>query len=207
MGALMKKVVWLNPVVKNIYDFAALKEILQERGFSVVECEKDHVNSVKNAYKNALVQKELIYDSRCPRAVNFIRENFKEQADLISNLNPILIESALELSSKLKEDEWLYVTTPCEDLAELGRGLNLARTTFLTWKSFREQNEINLEMKRLGASPIPPGFFTNLGVKTLSLSSKEKIENALLYKFSELKNYQIIELLYCENGCHNGDGL
>ena len=203
----MKKVVWLNPVVKNIYDFAALKEILQERGFSVVECEKDHVNSVKNAYKNALVQKELIYDSRCPRAVNFIRENFKEQADLISNLNPILIESALELSSKLKEDEWLYVTTPCEDLAELGRGLNLARTTFLTWKSFREQNEINLEMKRLGASPIPPGFFTNLGVKTLSLSSKEKIENALSYKFSELKNYQIIELLYCENGCHNGDGL
>ena len=203
----MKKVVWLNPVVKNIYDFAALKEILQNKGFSVIECEKDHVNSVKNAYKNALAQKELIYDSRCPRAVNFIRANFKEQAALISNLNPILIESAMELSSKLKEDEWLYVTTPCEDLAELGRELNLARTTFLTWKSFREQNAINLEMKRLGASPIPPGFFTNLDVKTLSLSSKERIENALSYKFSELKNYQIIELLYCENGCHNGDGL
>ncbi|QPH95578.1 hypothetical protein [Campylobacter concisus] len=203
----MKKVVWLNPVVKNIYDFAALKEILQEKGFSVVECEKDHVKSVKNAYKNALAQKELIIDSRCPRAVNFIRANFKEQAAFISNLSPILIESALELSSKLKEDEWLYVTTPCEDLAELGRGLNLERTTFLTWKSFREQNEINLEMKRLGASPIPPGFFTNLGVKTLSLGSVEKIQNALSYKFSELKNYQIIELLYCENGCHNGDGL
>ena len=203
----MKKVVWLNPVVKNIYDFAALKEILQNKGFSVVECKKDHVKSVKNAYKNALAQKELIIDSRCPRAVNFIRANFKEQAAFISNLSPILIESALELSSKLKEDEWLYVTTPCEDLAELGRGLNLERTTFLTWKSFREQNEINLEMKRLGASPIPPGFFTNLGVKTLSLGSVEKIQNALSYKFSELKNYQIIELLYCENGCHNGDGL
>ena len=203
----MKKVVWLNPVVKNIYDFAALKEILQEKGFGVVECEKDHIKSVKNAYKNALVKNEIIFDSRCPRAVNFIRANFKEQADLISNLNPILIESAMELSAKLKEDEWLYVTMPCEDLAELGRGLNLARTTFLTWKSFREQNEINLEMKRLGASPIPPGFFTNLGVKTLSLGSKEKIQNALSYKFSELKNYQIIELLYCENGCHNGDGL
>ena len=203
----MKKVVWLNPVVKNIYDFAALKEILQDKGFSVVECKKDHVKSVKNAYKNALAQRELIYDSRCPRAVNFIRANFKEQADLISNLNPILIESALELSSKLKEDEWLYVTTPCEDLAELGRGLNLARTTFLTWKSFREQNAINLKTRNIEQSPIPPGFFTNLGVKTLSLSSKEKIENALSYKFSELKNYQIIELLYCENGCHNGDGL
>ena len=203
----MKKVVWLNPVVKNIYDFAALKEILQDKGFSVVECEKDHVKSVKNAYKNALVKNELIFDSRCPRAVNFIRANFKEQTALISNLNPILIESAIELSSKLKEDEWLYVTTPCEDLAELGRGLNLERTTFLTWKSFKEQNAINLEIKRLGASPIPPGFFTNLGVKTLSLSSKERIENALSYKFSELKNYQIIELLYCENGCHNGDGL
>ena len=203
----MKKVVWLNPVVKNIYDFAALKEILQEKGFSVVECEKDHVNIVKNAYKNDLAKKELILDSRCPRAVNFIRANFKEQAVFISNLNPILIESALELSAKLKEDEWLYVTTPCEDLAQLGMELNLARTTFLTWKSFREQNEINLEMKRLGVSPIPPGFFTNLGVKTLSLGSVEKIKNALSYKFSELKNYQIIELLYCENGCHNGDGL
>ena len=203
----MKKVVWLNPVVKNIYDFAALKEILQDKGFSVAECEKDHVKSVKNAYKNALTQSELIYDSRCPRAVNFIRANFKEQADLISNLNPILIESTLELSAKLKEDEWLYVTTPCEDLAELGRGLNLARTTFLTWKSFREQNAINLKMRNIEQSPIPPGFFTNLDVKTLSLSSKEKIENALSYKFSELKNYQIIELLYCENGCHNGDGL
>ena len=203
----MKKVVWLNPVVKNIYDFAALKEILQDKGFSVVECEKDHVKSVQNAYKNALAQSELIYDSRCPRAVNFIRANFKEQADLISNLNPILIESALELSAKLKENEWLYVTTPCEDLAQLGRGLNLARTTFLTWKSFREQNAINLKMRSIEQSPVPPGFFANLGVKTLSLSSKEKIENALSYKFSELKNYQIIELLYCENGCHNGDGL
>ncbi len=203
----MKKVVWLNPVVKNICDFAALKEILQDKGFSIAECEKDHVKSVKNAYKNALAQSELIFDSRCPRAVNFIRANFKEQADLISNLNPILIESALELSAKLKEDEWLYVTTPCEDLAQLGRGLNLARTTFLTWRSFREQNAINLKTRNIEQSPIPPGFFTNLGVKTLSLSSKEKIENALSYKFSELKNYQIIELLYCENGCHNGDGL
>jgi len=113
----------------------------------------------------------------------------------------------MELSSKLKEDEWLYVTTPCEDLAELGRGLNLARTTFLTWKSFKEQNGINLETKKLEASPVPPGFFSNLGVKTLSLGNKEKIQNALSYKFSELKNYRIIELLYCENGCHNGDGL
>ena len=203
----MKKVVWLNPVVKNIYDFAALKEILQDKGFSVVECKKDHVKSIKNAYKNALAQSELIYDSRCPRAVNLIRTNFKEQAAFIANLNPILIESATELSSKLKEDEWLYVTTPCEDLAQLGMGLNLERTTFLTWKSFREQNAINLKMRSIEQSPIPPGFFTNLGVKTLSLSSKEKIENTLSYKFSELKNYQIIELLYCQNGCHNGDGL
>ena len=203
----MKKLVWLNPVVKSIYELAALKKSLQDKGFSVMECEKDHANSVKNAYKNSLAQKKLIFDSRCPRAANFIRANFKEQAALISNLNPILIESALELSAKLKDGEWLYVTTPCEDLAQLGMELNLARTTFLTWKSFREQNAINLKMRSIEQSPVPPGFFTNLDVKTLSLSSKEKIENALSYKFSELKNYQIIELLYCENGCHNGDGL
>ena len=127
----MRKLLWLNPVVKNMYDFSALKELLQNKGFNIVECEKDHVRDVKNSYKN-LCSKGMVLDSRCPRAVNFIRSNFKEFSNNISNLNPILIESAIELSSKLKEDEWLYVTTPCEDLAELGRGLNLERITFLT---------------------------------------------------------------------------
>ena len=202
----MRKLLWLNPVVKNMYDFSALKELLQNKGFNIVECEKDHVCDVKNSYKN-LCSKGIVLDSRCPRAVNFIRSNFKDFSNNISNLNPILIESAIELSSNLKENEWLYITTPCEDLAELGNSLKLERTTFLTWKNFKELNDINLQINKIESSPIPPGFFENLGIKTLSLCSKEKIQNAFSYKFSELKNYQIIELLYCENGCHNGDGL
>lgn len=203
----MKKLVWLNPIVKSIYDFKALKELLQDKGFIITECKQDHVNSVKSAYKNELKFKNLILDSRCPRAVNFIRSNFKERAHEISTLNPILIESALELSANLKHDEHLFITTPCEDLARLGRELNLAQTTFLTWKDFKELNRINLSTNKINLSPIPVGFFENLGVKTLSLSSKEKIQNAFSYKFNELKSYQIIELLHCENGCHNGDGL
>lgn len=202
----MRKLLWLNPVVKNMYDFSALKELLQNKGFNIVECEKDHVSDIKNSYKN-LCPKGMVLDSRCPRAVNFIRSNFKEFSNNISSLNPILIESAIELSSNLKEDEWLYITTPCEDLAELGNSLKLERTTFLTWKNFKELNDINLQISKIESSPIPPGFFENLDIKTLSLCSKEKIQNAFSYKFSELKNYQIIELLYCENGCHNGDGL
>ncbi|WP_148799580.1 hypothetical protein [Campylobacter concisus] len=202
----MRKLLWLNPVVKNMYDFSTLKELLQNKGFNIVECEKDHVRDVKNSYKN-LCSKGMVLDSRCPRAVNFIRSNFKEFSNNISSLNPILIESAIELSSKLKEDEWLYITTPCDDLAELGNSLKLERTTFLTWKKFKELNDINLQINKIESSPIPPGFFENLGIKTLSLCSKKKIQNAFSYKFSELKNYQIIELLYCENGCHNGDGL
>ena len=202
----MRKLLWLNPVVKNMYDFSALKELLQNKGFNIVECEKDHVSDIKNSYKN-LCSKGMVLDSRCPRAVNFIRSNFKEFSNNISSLNPILIESAIELSSKLKEGEWLYITTPCEDLAELGNSLKLERTTFLTWKKFKELNDINLQISKIESSPIPPGFFENLDIKTLSLCSKEKIQNAFSYKFSELKNYQIIELLYCENGCHNGDGL
>ena len=202
----MRKLLWLNPVVKNMYDFSALKELLQNKGFNIVECEKDHVSDIKNSYKN-LCSKGMILDSRCPRAVNFLRSNFKEFSNDISSLNPILIESAIELSSKLKEDEWLYITTPCEDLAELGNSLKLDQTTFLTWKKFKELNDINLQISKIESSPIPPGFFENLDIKTLSLCSKEKIQNAFSYKFSELKNYQIIELLYCENGCHNGDGL
>lgn len=203
----MKKLVWLNPIVKSIYDFESLKKLLEDKGFSIVECKKDHVKNVKTAYKNQLKFKNLILDSRCPRAVNFIRSNFKEHSSQISKLNPILIESALELSANLKHDEHLFITTPCEDLAKLGRELNLTQTTFLTWKDFKELNEINLSTNKINLSPIPVGFFENLGIKTLSLSGEEKIQNAFSYKFNELKNYQIIELLHCENGCHNGDGL
>lgn len=203
----MKKFVWLNPVVKSVYNAKELGELLKNKGFDVVSCRLDHIKIVKTAYKNELKFKNLILDSRCPRAVNFIRSNFTDCAYEISYQNPILIESALELSANLKTDEHLFITTPCEDLALLGRRLNLAQTTFLTWKDFKELNEINLPTSKINLSPIPIGFFENLGVKTISLNGKEEIQNAFSYKFSELKRYQIIELLYCENGCHNGDGL
>lgn len=203
----MKKLVWLNPVVKSMYQVKNLQKLLADKGFEIVECKINHILNVKNSYKAQLKSKQFILDSRCPRAVNFISSNFKDKSAQISASNPILIESALELSANLKDDEHLFITTPCEDLAELGRGLNLARTTFLTWKEFRELNEINLPVIKINSSPIPVGFFENLGVKTISLKSKDEIENAFAYRFHELKSYQIVELLHCENGCHNGDGL
>ena len=66
-----------------MYDFSALKELLQNKGFNIVECEKDHVRDVKVSYKN-LCSKGMVLDSRCPRAVNFIRSNFKEFSNNIS---------------------------------------------------------------------------------------------------------------------------
>ena len=66
-------------------------------------------------------------------------------------------------------------------------------------------------MKSLGkidASPIPLGFFENSFNKVLELSEENKIlENFKFLKENKEKKYDIIEMLYCDGGCNNGNGL
>ena len=60
-------------------------------------------------------------------------------------------------------------------------------------------------MNLLDESPIPPGYFKSLDAKISSVSGKENIENH--FKMSLHKQDELIEMLYCHNGCNNGDGV
>ena len=55
------------------------------------------------------------------------------------------------------------------------------------------------------ASPIPPGFFKDLPFPVVSKSGRPAIESYVTG--NEWKDARLIELLYCVQGCHRGDGV
>ena len=55
------------------------------------------------------------------------------------------------------------------------------------------------------ASPIPPGFFKDLPFPVVSKSGRPAIESYVTG--NDWKNAKLIELLYCVQGCHRGDGV
>ena len=57
----------------------------------------------------------------------------------------------------------------------------------------------------LDESPIPLGYFDSLKFKITSLSGKDNIENYFEHKL--YKEDDLVEMLYCEGGCNNGDGV
>ena len=146
--------------------------------------------------------------SRCPKIKEYINTEYFENADI----NPILIETALEIYGNLnnKENSILYITTPCSYLRDLGNELKLENTTFITWKDFLKENNIildSLKKKELNESPIPLGFFDKLKriYKVHSVSGEDAV--AEIFKNNIYKDNDLIEALYCSNGCHNGDGV
>lgn len=54
-------------------------------------------------------------------------------------------------------------------------------------------------------SPIPPGFFRELGQRTMSLTGRESIEQCV--QDGSWQRVRLVEMLYCRDGCHNGDGV
>ena len=78
---------------------------------------------------------------------------------------------------------------------------------FVSWKEFLKDlnSQEKIQAKSLEASPIPPGYFNGLDAKITSISGEETIKEHFenkLYRESDL-----IEMLYCKNGCNNGDGV
>ena len=60
------------------------------------------------------------------------------------------------------------------------------------------------QSKIIESSPIPPGFFDNIS-NVVSLGSKTDID--CYFKESCSGRNQLVEMLYCQGGCHNGDGV
>lgn len=206
----MKKYIWLNPVVLSLYNEYELISIMKDNGFEVVVSKKNNIDVVKEKYrKEILSSKKCIIDERCPKALEYVKEKYDSKDIKYPKIYPILIHTAIDLSEIYsKGKNMLFIITPCTSLAMLGKSLKIKNATFMTWTDFIKEYSIdikNIQKKEIMKSPIPPGFFKNYKEEVLSLSGEENIEDA--FENELWKNKKIVEMLYCKDGCHNGDGI
>ena len=201
--------IFINPVVGNMYKKEELDKLLLKNGYSRVEVETDWHKIVKEKYSKTLKSTEkTLLDQRCPLAIDTISEYINDEDTLIPQIDPILIHCGIELANRedLKGKKKI-ITTPCESLASYGNKKNLEDTVFISWKEFiKNLNSHNKSMVRLlDESPIPPGYFDSLEAKVTSLSGEENIVS--YFKNNLHKKDDLVEMLYCTNGCNNGDGV
>ena len=201
--------IFINPVVGNMYKKEELDELLFNNGYSRVEVETDWHKIVKEKYNETLKSTEkTLLDQRCPLAIDTISEYINDEDTLIPQIDPILIHCGIELANRedLKGKKKI-ITTPCESLASYGNKKNLEDTVFISWKEFiKNLNSHDKSMVRLlDESPIPPGYFDSLEAKVTSLSGEENIVS--YFKNNLHKEDDLVEMLYCTNGCNNGDGV
>ena len=201
------KYIFINPVVDQMYIREALDRVLLDNGYQRVEVQTDWHQIVKEKYAKVLQETGLtILDRRCPKAIETVKPYYNEKEMLEPSIEPILIHCAIELATREDLKEYKKViTTPCESLATYGNSLKLENIEFISWKAFLKELAVQIECRQLDESPIPPGYFATLNVKTKSLSTKESIET--YFKNHLYKNDKLVEMLYCHNGCNNGDGV
>lgn len=180
---------------------------------------------------------DTVADARCPMAAGLVEDYLKERQQQgkrpslrLPGIEPILLHCAREISGRedLKDREKI-ITTPCQALADAGNGLGLNDTWFVTWNGLLKflgdtpetghtkedilhgniQETIPETMpggrKNLDASPIPPGFFDSLKAEKDSLTGSGRIRGYL--EEGRWEKVRLMELLYCDMGCHNGDGV
>lgn len=220
--------IWINPVSESMYDGSVLDEFLKEHELVRVRCKTDWGRIVKDKYIKLLEEGgDILADARCPMACGLVRDllheegkgigkgkgNLQDRAEearkpelVVADIEPILIHCAREISSREDlGDGTKMITTPCKALADMGNALNLRNTCFITWNGFLDTLGEQPEGRRLDASPIPPGFFSSLKENTNSLTGKNAIERYVMGE--SWRKVRLVEMLYCDRGCHNGDGV
>lgn len=201
------KYIWINPVTESMYEPDELNAFLARHGYAPIAVSGDWLNIVKEKYKITAGQTEqTVIDMRCPKIRELVEEYPMVSEVTIPDIHPILIHCAKEISERedLRGKEKI-ITTPCQSLADLGNALGLTETLFLPWNQFVASTGDSPDGKQQKESPIPPGFFEGTGIKTISITGEEDIRGYFEnYKSGEV---QLVEMLFCKNGCHNGDGV
>lgn len=209
----MSKYIWINPVAEKMYDdeLDLIKYNLTKKGYIIVNCESQ-LEYVKEQYKKYSEEiNGTILDCRCPESINFLKRNNLTYGFEIPMIEPILVRTSRVLYEKYikNEEDILIITCPCTQLRDFSKQAmnDKVGIKFFTWKEFIE----NEGMKSLGGvdeSPIPLGYFKDTFENVLELSSEEEILTGISsLKECNEKRYDIVEMLYCKNGCNNGDGL
>ena len=201
------KYIWINPVTANMYAPDVLQNFLTVHGFTQVEVSAHWLETVRKKYEQALEQsKKTVIDMRCPKIRDIVHAYELQDRVILPDIEPILIHCGRELSerSDLQGTEKI-ITTPCQALADLGNSLQLKETHFIPWNQFLESLGGGLTAEPPSKSPIPPGFFDSLNCQKTSITGKENICDTFEHFIPQ--TYDIIEMLYCKEGCHNGDGI
>lgn len=199
--------IWINPVTDSMYEPDVLNEFLRHHGYKRFEASSDWLAIVKEKYRSAVCQTtHTVMDMRCPKIKELLDELGVTTDVIIPEINPILIHCGQEGSEREDlRDEEKIITTPCQALADMGNALGLEDTRFVTWNQLLESigdEPVGVQPKE---SPIPPGFFDELGLKTVSITGEEEIRN--YFENGVPDEVQLVEMLFCRQGCHNGDGI
>lgn len=201
------KYIWINPVTAGMYAADALDRFLNMHGYQRVEASAHLPALVKEKYKAVLKNADrTVIDIRCPKVLPLLEGTPLTRTAVIPDIEPILIHCGRELSKReeLQGKEKL-ITTPCQALADLGNALHLPETHFLPWNTFLDSLGGGLTACPLQKSPIPLGFFAELDCRILSLTGEEEIQK--YFARNVLPDTDLLEILVCKNGCHNGDGI
>lgn len=199
--------IWVNPVADKMYEPEALNAFLRQHGYQRFYTSKDWLEIVREKYRDVVERaKKPVMDMRCPKIKELLDDMHIDSEVCVPEIKPILIHCGQEGSEKqslLGEEK--IITTPCQALADMGNTLALKDTRFVPWNQFVEM--LGEEPKRVlpKESPIPPGFFAGLNVKNVSVTGEEEIRT--YFAAGVPKDIQLVEMLFCKNGCHNGDGI
>ncbi|MDO5521962.1 MAG: hypothetical protein Q4G58_15815 [bacterium] len=209
----MAKYLWVNPVASKMYGehLPEVEKQLEQLGYILVGCEPQ-LDYVRNQYVAFAKEADrTILDCRCPESIALLEKHDLTKHFEVPEIEPILVRTSRVLYERYVKEEGdeLIITCPCTQLREFTaeRLADKKNVSCYSWKEF-----VELEgMKSLGAidsSPIPLGFFDSTFDQVLRLSSEEEIVSEVR-KVSEAdeRQYDIVELLYCKDGCNNGNGI
>ena len=199
--------IWVNPVTARMYEPDELNKFLHQHGYYPFEIREDWLTVVKEKYRLVVQQaSSTVMDVRCPKVRELLEECRPVSNVTIPEIKPILIHCGQEGSEREDlQGKDKIITTPCQALADMGNALELKNTRFVPWNQFIASIGSAPKAIPPKESPIPPGFFEELGFKTVSVTGEEEIRQYLEQDLSD--KVQLVEMLFCREGCHNGDGI
>ena len=205
---------FINPVVAAMAgdEYPTLLMLVSALGYSILDC-STAASSVHAAHETALrgASAHPLIDQRCPLIRQIVLQDYPALADRLVVTPSILLTCARELHEQYvaaaPANSSLTVITPCQALADAGDELGLPRLTFLTWNQFARQHALSSWLKPIDQSPIPPGFFQFNDFTVLETSGEPAVRKALDDAATQRCPADLLEFLYCERGCHNGDGM
>ncbi|MDD3253491.1 MAG: hypothetical protein PHV18_13155 [Lachnospiraceae bacterium] len=212
--------IWINPVARAMYGYEAIRRALKQKEYECIDAEADWGGIVREKYRKLVqetgeaaasgtgwgVTPATVVDARCPKAYQMVKHAFEGPELVFGDIHPILIHIAIELSETPRyAGAEKIITTPCASLADEGNALRLQDTRFIPWNQFREALGLQLPVEAIEASPIPPGYFAGLPGRIDSISEEHRIWN--YFRRGDDRGASLVEMLFCKDGCHNGDGV